>query len=175
MLPVFILFKFSSCREPKRSTNFTGVRLIKILILWRQNAGHILLASSFCWTIEFVHHFFGVGCPPTYRLRLEFVFGRPSILIFFYQRIQTNGGSAVGGDVGDAVGHDVGDVGDDVGDDVGAERSYSRFWDNFNFCQGRQSIKQSYDLGSARLIWLLNQFVLNSNCVARGAQACRRG
>jgi hypothetical protein len=43
------------------------------------------------------------------------------------------------------------------------------------FCQGRQNIKQSYDLGSARLIWFINKFVLNSNCVARGARACRRG
>ena len=45
--------------------------------------------------------------------------------------------------------------------------------DNLNFCQGRKIRKQSYVLGSARLIWLLNQFVLNSNCVARGTQACR--
>jgi hypothetical protein len=49
------------------------------------------------------------------------------------------------------------------------------YWNNFIFCHGRQIRKHSYDLGSARLIWLLNQFVLNSNCVARGPQACRRG
>ena len=47
--------------------------------------------------------------------------------------------------------------------------------DNLNFCQGRKIRKQSYVLGSARLIWLWKQFVLNSNCVARAAQACRRG